>query len=323
MPQIRNLEEPLVSICCLTFNHAPYLRQALDGFLAQRTNFPVEIIVHDDVSSDGTREIIQEYAALHPDRIRPILQEKNIWSQGLSGLDHYMYPSAKGRYFALCEGDDFWIDPLKLQKQVDYMESHPECGLVHTDYDLLAADDHPFRSADAEVRKRRKTGNVFVDLLFWNFISTPTILVRGDLIRECARSITGRVSERIDIWYWLEIAKQHEIAFLPDTTATYRVHAGGMSQIRAFMNKAFIHILGDHLLHSLTKAHLKGRSRAELDQIGQLFVEQARSPDITRSAKWKCLWKASNVLPLMVNLRTALNWFWYKINKTLFPGGTA
>lgn len=118
---------PLVSICCITYNHASFIRKCLDGFLMQKTTFPVEILIHDDASTDGTEDIIREYAAKYPDRIFPLYEKENKYSQGYAEIiDFFNYERAKGKYIATCEGDDYWTDPLKLQKQVDFMETHPE-----------------------------------------------------------------------------------------------------------------------------------------------------------------------------------------------------
>ena len=126
------MSEPVVSICSITYNHAPYIRQCLDGFLMQKTNFPFEIIINDDCSTDGTTEIIKEYAEKYPDLIKPIFHEENQYKKGVRGMFvKYVFPKAQGKYLALCEGDDYWIDPQKLQKQVDFLEAHPDyllCG---------------------------------------------------------------------------------------------------------------------------------------------------------------------------------------------------
>ena len=120
-------ELPLVSICCITYNHAPFIKKCLEGFLMQETSFPVEILIHDDASVDGTDEIIKEYADKYPDLIFPLYETENQYSQGKHNeIDFYNYRRARGKYIAYCEGDDYWTDPLKLQKQVDFMESHPD-----------------------------------------------------------------------------------------------------------------------------------------------------------------------------------------------------
>lgn len=123
------MDEPVVSVVCLAYNHAPYIRDALEGFVRQETTFPVEVIVHDDASTDGTADIIRDYAARYPNLFRPIYQKENQYSKGLSIVPTYCFPLVRGRYVALCEGDDYWTDPLKLQLQVEAMEKHPEADL--------------------------------------------------------------------------------------------------------------------------------------------------------------------------------------------------
>ena len=122
---------PLVSIRCLVYNHEPYLRQCLDGFVMQKTNFPFEAIVHDDASTDGSAAIIREYAEKYPDIIKPIYETENQYSKHDGSLaramDAAMHPASK--YVALCEGDDYWTDPEKLQIQVDFLERHPDYSM--------------------------------------------------------------------------------------------------------------------------------------------------------------------------------------------------
>ena len=115
---------PLVSIDCITYNHCKYIRDALEGFLMQRTNFPVEILIHDDASTDGTAEIIKEYEKQYPWLIKPVYQTENQYSKHNGTISKIQYGSALGKYIAFCEGDDYWTDPYKLQKQVDFLESN-------------------------------------------------------------------------------------------------------------------------------------------------------------------------------------------------------
>ena len=126
-----NEQEIRVSICCITYNQEAYIRDALEGFLSQQTDFAYEILIHDDASTDHTADIIREYAARFPDRIFPILQTENQYALGrtnVSGL--YNFPRARGTYIAMCEGDDYWTDPRKLQLQVDFMDTHPDCAMI-------------------------------------------------------------------------------------------------------------------------------------------------------------------------------------------------
>ena len=124
----------LVSVSCITYNHAPYIRECLDGFLMQKTNFPIEVVIHDDCSTDGTKEIIQEYAEKYPDIFFPIFQSENQYSKGIRGFNvRFNFPRCRGKYIALCEGDDYWVDPLKLQKQFDFLETNNEYVLCSHD----------------------------------------------------------------------------------------------------------------------------------------------------------------------------------------------
>ncbi len=130
------LETPLVSIRCTVYNHEPYLRQCLDGFVMQQTNFPFEVIVHDDASTDGSAAIIREYAEKYPDMIKPIFETENQYSKHDGSLGRILkaaiHPASK--YIAVCEGDDFWTDPQKLQIQVDFLESHPDYSFSVHEY---------------------------------------------------------------------------------------------------------------------------------------------------------------------------------------------
>lgn len=124
----------MASINCVTFNHVNYIRKALDSFLMQKTDFAFEILVHDDASTDGTSEIIREYAAKYPDQVRPLIQTENQYSQGIDNISGaFNFPRARGKYIFMCDGDDYFLSPDKLQRQVDYLEAHPDCTLcIHS-----------------------------------------------------------------------------------------------------------------------------------------------------------------------------------------------
>lgn len=124
--------KPKLAIECIAFNQDAYIREALEGFVMQQTNFPFVAIVHDDASTDGTVAIIREYAERYPDIILPIYEEKNQYSRKNRILTRIMAEAIKAtgcEYVALCEGDDYWTDPLKLQKQVDFLDAHPDYSM--------------------------------------------------------------------------------------------------------------------------------------------------------------------------------------------------
>ena len=119
----------MVSVICLAYNHEAYIRDTLEGFVRQKTDFPFEVLVHDDASTDGTADIIREYAERYPEIIHPVLETKNQYSKGVIIARDILFPLVRGRYVALCEGDDYWSDPLKLSKQVKALEARPDIDI--------------------------------------------------------------------------------------------------------------------------------------------------------------------------------------------------
>jgi len=125
-------DKPLVSVACITFNHEKYIEDAIEGFLIQETDFPFEILIHDDASTDNTANIVREYVEKYPNIIKPIFQTENQYSKGVKINSEFNFPRAKGKYIALCEGDDYWTDPNKLQIQVAFLEENPNYVITYT-----------------------------------------------------------------------------------------------------------------------------------------------------------------------------------------------
>ena len=126
------INKPLVAVKCLVYNHQPYLRQCFDGFAMQKTTFPFIVLVHDDASTDGSALIIKEYTEKYPDIFKPIFEEENQYSKHDGSLDRIVDEAlmkSGAKYVAECEGDDYWVDSMKLQKQVDLLESYPSCTI--------------------------------------------------------------------------------------------------------------------------------------------------------------------------------------------------
>lgn len=151
---------PLVSVKMTTYNHAPYITQAIEGVLQQKTSFPIELIIGEDCSTDGTMEIVLNFQRKYPDIIRVITSEINV---GAHKNSERIDKICRGKYIALCEGDDYWHDPYKINKQVDYLESHPECGLVYSSYDVYHCNQN-------------KTIRDFIRYRKWNIIENPKLL---------------------------------------------------------------------------------------------------------------------------------------------------
>lgn len=152
----------LVSVVCDVYNHEPYLRQCFDGFVMQKTNFKFEVLVHDDASTDKSAEIIIEYTNKYPDIFKPIIQKENQYSKGVGIWKTYQFPRVKGKYVAFCEGDDYWIDPLKLQKQVTAIESDSKNTMVYTAFSTVDETGNSIYRYDLHYNMcKSKSGNIF------------------------------------------------------------------------------------------------------------------------------------------------------------------
>lgn len=212
-----SIEPPVVTIRCFAYNHEPFIRQCLEGFVMQKTNFRFEAIVHDDASMDGTGDIIREYAKRYPDIIIPIIEEENQYSKGDGSISRILSPYMRGKYIAYCEGDDYWIDPLKLQKQVDFMDSHPDYGLCHTDFITTGRRQiTPIRTVPDD--------NYWPEILTHGLrIGACTVLMRASIYNEIPLLNLGKGWPIGDLPMWFEFARVSKIKYLSDVTATYRV----------------------------------------------------------------------------------------------------
>jgi glycosyltransferase involved in cell wall biosynthesis len=171
---------PLVSISCITYNHENYIRDAIEGFLIQKTTFPIEILIHDDASTDGTKEIIREYETKYPHLIKPLYEVENQWVKGRRGSVVFNFPRARGKYIALCEGDDYWTDPLKLQKQVEFLESNEDCSLCFTGSEIHKSNGE-IKSYSYKFTKSIDV-NEYIKTPY--FIPTASLVFRRDVLND-------------------------------------------------------------------------------------------------------------------------------------------
>lgn len=216
---------PLVSICTIVYNHEPYLRECLEGIIMQKTNFAFEVLVHDDASTDRSADIIREYAAKYPNVFRPKYQTENQYSKGVGFAEMFQFQEARGKYIALCEGDDYWTDPLKLQKQVDILENNEEYGCVYTAYETVDTKGNTIEFLPSVHHMNRSyTGDVFCELLVDNFPQTLTVMFRKELINRLSPPYL------FDYSLFLLIAIQQKFYYLPDKTGAYRINPKGMVQ---------------------------------------------------------------------------------------------
>ena len=223
--------DPLVSVIIITYNHEPYIAEAIEGALMQKTNFPYEVLIGEDDSSDGTREICKEYAAKYPDKIRLFLNDrKNVIYIGGQPTGRWNFinllKKAKGKFIAICEGDDYWTDCYKLQKQVDFLENNPEyvvCShLVENFY-----QDNTRKSYVFPHQSTRKETYTFEDFLYRNHINTCSVVYRWQFDKT---PLPEWFSDHFTGDYSLHLlhAYQGHVKVLPEVMAKRRIHSKGI-----------------------------------------------------------------------------------------------
>ena len=216
-------DEPVVTVLCPTYNHERFIAQCLDGILGQRTSFALEVLVHDDASTDGTAAIVRAYAE-RDTRVHAILQPVNIMQTGRSVMPP-LYAAARGRYLALCEGDDYWIDPDKLARQVALLEADASLVGCFHNVRLIDAENHTLKLAHGELNMRGRYA--LADLFPVNFIHTPSVLLRKAALPLPLPEWVGRMP--MGDWpLYLLTGKRGSFAYLAAPMAAYRQHAGGI-----------------------------------------------------------------------------------------------
>ena len=222
---------PVVTIGCITFKQEEFIGQAIEGFLMQRTTFPVQILIHDDASPDRTAEIIRGYQDNHPRLIEAIYQSENQYSQG-NLPSKILKPLVRGTFLAICEGDDFWTDPLKLQKQVDFLENNPDYGLVHGDCNKYFQETgrwaYNCNNVKTNCEEPSDKEDLFRRILGFDYkIRTATVLYRTELIRKL--DANRRSFPMGDTPMWLELSRHTKFKYMDEVLAVYRVRRNSMS----------------------------------------------------------------------------------------------
>lgn len=246
--------KPLVSICCLSYNHESYIRECLNGFLMQKTNFDFEVLIHDDASTDDTANIIREYEEKYQEIIKPIYQTENQYSKGIGVTRTYNFPRSQGKYIALCEGDDYWTDPLKLQKQVDFLEGNAEY-MIH--------------SGKAQILNSNKLTEIIGDPRLKKSYSLPDFLTQNNLVT-CTvtfrnQPILKNKFKNLTFGDWLLYvqllsSKENSLAYVSDDVySVYRVHEGGvMHTLSKKINSDIAHLKQILAICEVTKERYNG-----------------------------------------------------------------
>lgn len=252
---------PLISICMLTFNHGKYLKETLKSILNQKTTFEFEILIHDDASTDNTKEIIKHYQKSYPEIIKPIFQEKNQWSQGINPSVHFNYPRANADFVAWCEGDDMWTDEYKLSKQIKIMLENPEIELsFHKALLVHCSDKFKKPITIGDYGNQQKIIN-FETTVFrpYGMIPTASCIVRQRAKKELQDFMRSRPYMRSgDVFMQFISSKKSGSIYIPEEMSLYRF------ETKSSLSKGF-HELRNNINHNTAVI----RAYIELNQSNQ------------------------------------------------------
>lgn len=264
-------KECTVSVFCTAYNHEKYIAQALDSFLAQKTDFPFEVLVTDDASTDATASIISRYAQEHPDIIRFFHQDKNLFSQGINIYEEVMYPNARGDFIAYCEGDDYWCHTDKLQRQVDFLRSNPDySACVHNTWYSFCGTDRANELLLPRSRDRDVPFSTIISGMNHAF-HTSSIVGRAEYM--CSPPDFQRVAFEkggftdYAIALWLRI--NGKIRFIDEPMSVYRLNSVPESW-RSGVDRSYRHktgfVSGEIAMMRALLPHVQGEEKALVQQ---------------------------------------------------------
>lgn len=247
-----NRTTPLVSICCLVYNQENYLYETFNSFQNQKTNFDFEIIIHDDASTDKSRSIIESYAKKDC-RIKPIFQDENKYRKGERIWSKYMFPKCKGKYIALCDGDDYWTDPNKLQKQVDFLEKNNDFNIVGHNCGVYYEPEKRFEKNHQNLNKTIFTID---DLIITNMLYTASVVFRNNLSME---SFPWYQQLQFGDWalYLICTIDNKKIKIFEESMAVYRLNDAGIFSLLPHQDKLKKIILNRIIILKNLKLSLK------------------------------------------------------------------
>jgi glycosyltransferase involved in cell wall biosynthesis len=299
---LETIPEPMVTVRTSTYQHAAYIRECIEGVLMQQTTFPFEYIIGEDFSTDGTREIVFEYAKKYPDKIRVITAGYNV---GMKANGRRCTRASRGKYIALCEGDDYWTDPLKLQRQVDFLEDNPEYTMCcHASF--MKYENNPEKSLEVHAADSDKTFSIdyFLEPGSKNIFRTESIVFRSEL----AKSLPDWFCNMLvgDYPLFLILAHHGKIQYFDQVMSVYRKHDGGIwtsnSENVDFLEKYFLNTVYMYKRFDEYTGliyHKKIQKRIAYRYV-QMLKNLRKQEKTYIKAYWKYFWK----LPL--NLRYKL-----------------
>ena len=235
----------IVSVVMITYGHGAYISQAIEGVLAQETDFQIEVIIANDSSPDNTDDVVMWYINNHPkgNLLKYINHKVNI---GMHANFFSALNVCQGKYVAFCEGDDYWTDPNKLKTQFDILENDADLGLVHSDYDIIFQSTGDIQT-NVNINKKIPTGTIYLDLIKNNSIATLTVMVRKELCNKISPKLYTLSKDMlmIDYPFWLFIALECKVAYINKSMACYRFlensasHSNDITKLIRFENSLY------------------------------------------------------------------------------------
>ena len=254
-------EFPVVAIHCLVYNHGPYLHDCFEGFIMQQTNFPFVIVVHDDASTDNSAAIIREYTSKYPHLFRPIYETENQYSNPKVSVDCIVNAEIQktgAKYIALCEGDDYWTDPLKLQRQVDFLEANPEYSFCCHRFKILKHTENQFINEYAHNAYTANQNLIIDENIFAKYWTTQwlTTVTRADLFFEACDTAKQLFGRCLDVYLYFLLLQKGNGVSLNQQMGIYRWHSNGASIGRTHYKR----VLDGYNVYSLLLQHFPNKT---------------------------------------------------------------
>jgi glycosyltransferase involved in cell wall biosynthesis len=275
----------------ITYNHEPYIKKAICSVLSQICSCSFELVIGEDCSTDGTKNVCEIYSQQNP-QVELLVTTENL---GIVNNFIRTLKKCRGKYIAICEGDDFWTDPYKLQKQVDFLEANSDYGLIYSDIQMsdengVTINSTPFYES---MKTRYSEGEVFWELLSGNFINSLTVCLRKEYI-------DGYIAQHPYEWFmydyrlWLHVAQRTKIKFMNEKTACYRIHSQGISQSNGFFHKrsplSQLSALNDYF-QAKSFLQLTSINKYLLSKILWSIIRERKFSYKEKSLVWKLLFK--------------------------------